>query len=165
MKLNPFSMMTRPDGTIVFVIAVCNHSETKEELVIYKTINSEGKTSSAYACPKDIFMDDSFDPNDVKCDIESEPYVDEITERSIEAYSLWNHFKGARSLVITRAINIITGEKLVLYRCLDNKGKTNHRDGVYARPEEMFSSLVDPEKYPERAGEYRFVKDMGIVQG
>ena len=49
-----------------------------------------------------------------------------------------------------------TGEKLVVYRCMDNNGKTNHKDGIYARPLDMFLSEVDHEKYPNVTQKYRF---------
>ena len=49
-----------------------------------------------------------------------------------------------------------TGEDLVVYACIDNKGKTNHTDGIYARPLEMFLSEVDHEKYPNVKQKYRF---------
>ena len=48
------------------------------------------------------------------------------------------------------------GEKLVIYRCMDNNGKTNHKDGIYARSLEMFLSEVDYEKYPNATQKYRF---------
>lgn len=51
------------------------------------------------------------------------------------------------SYVITVAEHSETGEKLVVYRCMDNNGKTNHKDGIYARPLDMFLSEVDHEKY------------------
>ena len=49
-----------------------------------------------------------------------------------------------------------TNEKLVVYRCMDNNGNTNHKDGIYARPLEMFLSEVDHEKYPDVSQKYRF---------
>ena len=66
------------------------------------------------------------------------------------------HFKGARSFVITVCEHSETGERLVVYRCMDNKGKTNYKDGIYARPLEMFLSEVDHEKYPDVEQKYRF---------
>ena len=55
-------------------------------------------------------------------------------EREVKPFTMWRHFKGARSFVITIATHSETGEKLVVYRCMDNNGKTNHKDGIYARP-------------------------------
>ena len=60
------------------------------------------------------------------------------------------------SFVITVAEHSETGEKLVVYRCMDNNGKTNHKDGIYARPLKMFLSEVDHEKYPDSTQKYRF---------
>lgn len=78
--------------------------------------------------------------------------------RKVEPFTLWRHFKGARALVITVAKHSETGEDLVVYRCMDNKGNTNHKDGIYARPLTMFLSEVDHEKYPEASQKYRFEK-------
>ena len=68
---------------------------------------------------------------------------------------MWRHFKGARAFVITVAEHSENGEKLVVYRCMDNKGNTKHKDGIYARPLEMFLSEVDHKKYPDIAQKYR----------
>lgn len=69
-------------------------------------------------------------------------------KREIRPFTMWRHFKGARAFVITLAKHSETGEELVVYRCMDNNGKTNHKDGIYARPVDMFLSEVDREKYP-----------------
>ena len=79
-----------------------------------------------------------------------------MEERIVKPFTMWRHFKGARSLVITVAAHSETGEKLVVYRCMDNNGKTNHKDGIYARPLDMFLSEVDHEKYPDATQKYRF---------
>ena len=77
-------------------------------------------------------------------------------EREIKAGKIYRHFKGGRCFVITFAQHSETGEKLVVYCCVDNEGRTNHKDGIYARPYEMFISEVDHEKYPEVKQKYRF---------
>ena len=79
-----------------------------------------------------------------------------MDEREVRPFTMWRHFKGARSMVITVAEHNKKNEKLVVYRCLDNNGKTNHKDGIYARPLEMFLSEVDHEKYPDCTQKYRF---------
>ena len=73
----------------------------------------------------------------------------------VKPFTMWRHFKGARAFVITVADRSENGEKLVVYRCMDNKGNTNHKDGIYARPLEMFLSEVDHKKYPDIAQKYR----------
>ena len=75
--------------------------------------------------------------------------------REVKPYTVWRHFKGTRAFVITLAKHSETGEDLVVYYCMDNKGKTNHTDGIYARPLKMFLSEVDHEKYPEVKQKYR----------
>lgn len=79
-----------------------------------------------------------------------------MEKRVVKPFTMWQHFKGARSFVITVAAHSETGEKLVIYHCMDNKDKTNHSDGIYARPLDMFLSEVDHEKYPDATQKYRF---------
>lgn len=79
-----------------------------------------------------------------------------MEERAVKPFTMWRHFKGAQSLVITVAENSETGEKLVVYRCMGNNGNTNHTDGIYARPLDMFLSEVDHNKYPDATQKYRF---------
>ena len=46
-----------------------------------------------------------------------------MEERIVKPFTMWRHFKGARSFVITVAVHSETGEKLVVYRCMDLKYK------------------------------------------
>ena len=80
--------------------------------------------------------------------------------REIKPNTVYRHFKGSKAFVITLAKHSETGEDLVVYRCTGNKN-TNHTDGIYARPLEMFLSEVDHEKYPDVKQKYRFeeIKD------
>lgn len=79
-----------------------------------------------------------------------------MEKREVKPFTMWRHFKGMQAFVITVAVHSETGEKLVIYNCMGNKGKTNHKDGIYARPLEMFLSEVDHKKYPEVTQKYRF---------
>lgn len=79
-----------------------------------------------------------------------------MEERIVRPFTMWKHFKGAKALVIAVAKHSETGEKLVIYCCMDNNGKSNHKDGIYARPLDMFLSEVDHEKYPNITQKYRF---------
>ena len=72
-----------------------------------------------------------------------------MEERAVRPFTMWKHFKGSKVFVITVAEHSETGEKFVVYRCMANDGNTNHADGFYARPLEMFLSEVDHEKYPD----------------
>lgn len=84
-----------------------------------------------------------------------------MEERTVKPYTIWQHFKGTKAFVLTVAEHSETGEKLVVYCCMGNKGRTNHTDGIYARPLEMFLSEVDHEKYPEVTQKYRFEEMIG----
>ena len=63
---------------------------------------------------------------------------------------VYRHFKGTKYVIVDTAIHTETGEKLVIYRSLDEEGKT------FARPLDMFISRVDTEKYPDAIQKYRF---------
>lgn len=79
-----------------------------------------------------------------------------MKNREVKPFSIWKHFKGTTAFVITVAKHSETNEKLVVYYCTGNEGKTNHKDGIYARPLDMFLSEVDHEKYPNVNQKYRF---------
>ena len=84
-------------------------------------------------------------------------------DRTITPGSVWRHFKGTTAKVITVAKHSETGEELVIYECSGNEGKTNHTDGTYARPKDMFLSEVDHEKYPDVKQKYRLEKISDIT--
>ena len=79
-----------------------------------------------------------------------------MENRQVKPFTMWQHFKGSKALVITTANHSETGEKLVIYHCTGNGNVANHKDGIYARPLEMFLSEVDHDKYPEIKQKYRF---------
>lgn len=77
---------------------------------------------------------------------------------AIEPFSVWRHFKGSTAVVITVAEHSETGEPLVIYRCTGNTKESNHGNGIYARPLEMFLSDVDKKRYPDATQDKRFVR-------
>ncbi len=79
-----------------------------------------------------------------------------MNEREVKPFTIWKHFKGSIEVVLALVEHSEIGEILVVYRCTGNKGKTNHADGIYARPIKMFLSEVDSAKYPDVQQKYRF---------
>lgn len=75
--------------------------------------------------------------------------------RQVVIGGAYHHFKGFIAKIIAVARHTETGEELVVYECT-GKGDCGHKDGIYARPLEMFLSLVDREKYPDVKQKYRF---------
>ena len=76
--------------------------------------------------------------------------------RQIQIGSVYRHFKGFTAKIITIATHTETGESLVVYECNGKAVNSNHEDGIYARPLEMFLSEVDHTKYPDVKQKYRF---------
>ena len=76
--------------------------------------------------------------------------------RQIQIGGAYRHFKGFTAKIITIATHTETGESLVVYECNGKAVNSNHEDGIYARPLEMFLSEVDREKYPDVKQKYRF---------
>ena len=75
--------------------------------------------------------------------------------RQVQIGGTYRHFKGFIAKVLTVAIHSETQEPLVVYECT-GKGDCDHKDGIYARPLEMFLSEVDHAKYPDVKQKYRF---------
>ena len=69
---------------------------------------------------------------------------------------MYRHFKGFTAKIITVATHTETGESLVVYECSGQAVNSDHKNGIYARPLEMFLSEVDREKYPDVKQKYRF---------
>ena len=76
--------------------------------------------------------------------------------RKIQIGGAYRHFKGFTAKIITIATHTETGESLVVYECSGKAVNSDHKNGIYARPLEMFLSEVDREKYPDVKQKYRF---------
>jgi hypothetical protein len=81
-------------------------------------------------------------------------------KREIKINKVYRHFKGSRALVLTLCKNSETMEDMVVYACFDSNN-SNHKDGIYVRPLDMFLSEVDHEKYPDVKQKYRFEEEGG----
>ena len=58
-EVKPFTVWRHFKGMIAFVIAVARHSETGEELVVYRCTGNNGKTAhldEVYARPLSMFL-------------------------------------------------------------------------------------------------------------
>lgn len=80
--------------------------------------------------------------------------------REVKPYTMYKHFKGFKVLVLGIAKHTETLEDLVIYYCMDSSNNSNHADGLYARPLDMFLSEVDHIKYPDVKQKYRFEEVM-----
>lgn len=69
--------------------------------------------------------------------------------RKIEISKKYKHFKGTIYIVTDLVKDSETLEEVVVYRTLDGSKK-------WVRKLDMFSSLVDKEKYPDVKQKYRF---------
>ena len=70
-------------------------------------------------------------------------------QREITLGARYRHFKGNVYRVEALATHTETGETLVIYIDLQSRA-------TYARPINVFTSLVDKDKYPECEQTYRF---------
>ena len=70
-------------------------------------------------------------------------------ERVVKVGKIYKHFKGNLIEVLCIAKNTESMEDMDIYKHLD-------KDDYWARPYDMFNSLVDIEKYPDIKQKYRF---------
>ena len=76
--------------------------------------------------------------------------------RTVKPNTLYRHFKGFYAYVFDVAKHTETEEPLVIYNCLGKGNNSEHINGFYARPLDMFLSEVDHNKYPDVKQKYRF---------
>lgn len=80
--------------------------------------------------------------------------------REVKKGQVYRHFKGFTATVIEIAKHTETEEILVIYKCDSSDASkeisSDHEDGIYARPIDMFLSEVDHDKYPDIKQKYRF---------
>jgi len=69
--------------------------------------------------------------------------------REVKIGAKYRHFKGTIMEVIAIAKHSETLEDMVIYKHLED-------NQIWARPMDMFNSLVDKEKYPDVTQVYRF---------
>lgn len=80
-----------------------------------------------------------------------------LKDRGLCAPDVVRHFKGGTYIIIGTATHTETGERLVLYSAILERSE-EIGIGICARPEEMFCSEVDRDKYPNAEQTYRFEK-------
>lgn len=69
----------------------------------------------------------------------------------------YKHFKGGKYRSLVNAFDF-NGNEFMIYQNIDPDQKDKYMK-IYARPIEMFKSLVDKEKYPNVKQKYRFEKE------
>ena len=69
--------------------------------------------------------------------------------REVKEGQIYRHFKGHKYKVLCIGKDSETLNKVVIYKNIDN-------NEIWVRPLDMFSSLVDKNKYPDVKQKYRF---------